>query len=88
MSIWWQLAIGIVALWLVLRFVLSRLESREPSESVDDPLVEDGGRRGRPPAGVPSPKKRGPQNRSGAAALAEPDYEDGNRTFPRRNLEI
>jgi hypothetical protein len=86
MGIWWQLAIGAVGLWLVLRFVLSRLESREPSDSVDEPLVEDGGRRGRPPAGVPSPKKRGPHNRSGAVALAEPDYEDENRSFPPRSL--
>jgi hypothetical protein len=86
MGIWWQLAIGVVGLWVVLRFVLSQLKSREPSESVDDPLVEDGGRRGRPPAGVRSPKKRGPQNRSGAVALAEPGYEDENRSFPPSSL--
>jgi hypothetical protein len=86
MGVWWQLAIGIVALWLVLRFVLSRLDSREPSESVDDPLVEDGGSRGRPPADVPSHKKRGPQNRSGAVALVEPDEEDESRSFPPRAL--
>jgi hypothetical protein len=86
MGVWWQLVIGAVGLWLLLRFVLSRLESREPSESIDDPLVEDGGRPGRPPAGVPSPKKRGPQKRTGAVALAEPDYEDENRSFPLRSL--
>jgi hypothetical protein len=79
-SIWWQLAIGIIVLWLVLRFVLRMLSTREPSESLDDPLVED------PFAGVPSPKKRGPQNRSGAVALAEPDEEDETRSFPLRNL--
>ena len=80
MGVWWQLAIGIVVLWLALRFVLSRLSPRQPSESLDDPRVED------PLAGVPSPRKRGPQNRSGAVALAEPDEEDENRSFPPRNL--
>jgi hypothetical protein len=33
-------------------------------------------------AGVPAPKRRGPQNRSGAVALAEPDEEDENRSYP------
>ncbi len=80
MGVWWQLAIGAVVLWLVFRFVLSLLSLREPSESMDDPLVED------PLAGVPSPKRRGPQNRSGAVALAEPDEEDENRSYPPRNL--
>jgi hypothetical protein len=79
-SVWWQLTIGIVFLWLVLRFVLSRFGHREPSASHGDPLVED------PFSRVPSPKKRGPQSRSGAVALAEPDEEDENRTFPPRNL--
>jgi hypothetical protein len=79
-GIWWQLAVGIVVLWLVLRFVGSRFSPREPSESLDDPRVEG------PFAGVPSPKKRGPQNRSGAVALAEPDEEDENRSFYPRNL--
>jgi hypothetical protein len=69
MGVWWQLAIGVVVLWLVFRFVLSLLSPRTPSESMDDPLVED------PLAGVPSPKRRGPQTRSGAVALAEPDEE-------------
>jgi hypothetical protein len=80
MGIWWQLAIGSVALWLILRFVLSLLSPREPSQSMDDPLVED------PLAGVPSPKRRGPHTRSGAVALAEPDEEDENRSYPPRNL--
>jgi hypothetical protein len=80
MDVWWQLAIGIVILWLVLRFVGSRFSPREPSESLGDPRVED------PFAGVPLPKKRGPQNRSGAVALAEPDEEDENHSFPPRNL--
>jgi len=82
MSIWWQLAIGIVALWFVLRFVGRLFTPREPSESFGDPRVED------PFAGVPSPRKRGPQNRSGAVALAEPheDDEDDNRSFPPRTL--
>jgi hypothetical protein len=80
MNIWWQLAIVVVALWFVLRFVRSLFSHREPSASVDDPLVED------PLAGVPSPRRRGPQNRSGAVALVEPDEEDENRSFPPRNL--
>ncbi len=80
MGVWWQLAIGFVVLWLVLRLVLRLLSPREPSESLDDPWVED------PFAGVPSPKKRGPQYRSGAVALAEPDEEEENRSFPPRNL--
>ncbi|MGA9497526.1 MAG: hypothetical protein WBV41_16820 [Terriglobales bacterium] len=80
MSVWWQLLIGIVVLWLVLRFVGRLFRSREPSESLGDPRVED------PFAGVPSPKKRGPENRSGAVALAEPDEEDDNRSYPPRKL--
>jgi hypothetical protein len=80
MGVWWQIAIGIVTLWLVMRFVLSLLSPEESSESVDDPLVED------PLAGVPAPKKRGPRNRSGAVALAEPDEEDENSSFPPRSL--
>jgi hypothetical protein len=80
MGVWWQLAIGIVVLWLLLRFVRSRFGPREPSESLDDPRVGD------PLAGVPSPKRRGPQNRSGAVALVEPDEEDENRSFPPRSL--
>ena len=80
MGVWWQVAIGIVALWLVLRFVLSLVSPREPSESIDDPLVDD------PLAGVPAPKRRGPQSRSGAVALEEPDEENENRSFPPRNL--
>jgi hypothetical protein len=80
MNIWWQLAIVVVVLWFVLRFIRNLFSHREPSESVDDPLVED------PLAGVPSPRRRGPQNRSGAVALAEPDEEDENRSFPPRNL--
>jgi hypothetical protein len=75
-------AIGIVVLWLVWRFVTKKFSRPEPSESLDDPLVED------PFSGVPSPKRRGPQNRSGAIALAEPndDEEDENRIFPPRTL--
>ena len=80
MGVWWQLAIGIVVLWFVLRFVLSLLSPRAPSESMDDPLVED------PFAGVTSPKKQGPHNRSGAVAMAEPDEEDENRSYPPHNL--
>jgi hypothetical protein len=82
MSAWWQLVIGIVILWLVVRFVGRLFSPREPSESRGDPRV------GGPFAGVPSPKKRGPQNRSGAIALAEPNDndEDENRSFPPRTL--
>ena len=75
MGVWWQLAIGVVVLWLVLRSVGKLFSPREPSESLEDPL-----------AGVPSPKIRGPQNRSGAVALVEPDEEDENRSFPPRKL--
>src|SRR5450755_4764012 len=39
LSVWWQLAIAIVILWLVVRFVRSRFSPREPSQSLDDPLV-------------------------------------------------
>ncbi len=75
MNVWWELAIVAVVLWFVLRFIRNLFRPREPSESVEDPL-----------AGVPSPKKRGPQNRSGAVALAEPDEEDEDRSYPPRNL--
>ncbi len=75
MNVWWQVAVVLVVLWFVLRFVRNLFRPREPSESVEDPL-----------AGVPSPKRRGPQNRSGAVALAEPDEEDGDRSYPPRNL--
>ena len=80
MNVWLQLAIGIVVLWLVWRFVTKKFSRPEPSESLDDPLVED------PFSGVPSPKKRGPQNRSGAIALAEPDEEDDNRSYSPQKL--
>jgi hypothetical protein len=82
MSVWWQLAIGIVVLRLVWRFVDKQLSQPEPSESLDEP------RRGRPSSGVPSPKRRGPHNRSGAIALAEPNEENEgeNPTFPPRTL--
>ena len=75
MDVWWQLAIALAVLWLVVRFIRTLFRPRAPSESVEDPL-----------AGVPSPKRRGPQNRSGAVALAEPDEEDENSSFPPRNL--
>jgi hypothetical protein len=78
MNVWWQLAIVGVVLWFVLRFVRSLFRPREPSESLEDPLVED------PLASVPSPKRPGPQSRSGAVALAEPDEEDED--YPPRNL--
>jgi hypothetical protein len=80
MGVWWQIAIGLVVLWLVLRFMGKMIGSRKPSGSLEDPLVGD------PLAGVPSPTKLGPQNRSGAIALVEPDEEDENRSFPPRNL--
>jgi len=75
MNFWWQLAIVALVLWFVLRFVRNLFKPREPSESVEDPL-----------AGVLSPKRRGPHNRSGAVALAEPNEEDENSNFPPRNL--
>jgi hypothetical protein len=79
MGVWWQLAMGIGALWLVLRFVLSRFGRPEAAES-------KGRQPGHPLAGVPAPQKRGPRNRSGAVALAEPDEEDGQRSYPPREL--
>ncbi len=75
MGVWWQLTIVVVVAWLVLGFVRSLFKPREPSESAKDPL-----------AGVRVPKRRGPQDRSGAVALAEPDEEDENRTYLPRNL--
>ena len=38
MNIWWQLAIVVAIVWLVLRFVRSLFKSREPSESVEEIL--------------------------------------------------
>jgi hypothetical protein len=75
MGAWWQLAIALAVLWVVVRFLRNLFRRREPSEPVEDPLT-----------GVLSPKRRGPQNRSGAGALAEPDDEDENRNFPPRTL--
>ena len=83
MNVWLQLAIGIVALYFVLRFIRGRLSSREPSGSVEGPLI--GGPLD-PLAGMRSPKRRGPKNRSGAIALAEPDEEEGDRSYLPRNL--
>ena len=80
MNVWLQLAIGIGVLWLVWRLIDRKLSRPEPTESVEGPLAED------PLAGVPSPKRRGPQNRSGAVALVEPDEEDENHSFPPRSL--
>jgi hypothetical protein len=54
---------------------LKRLFGRKPEP---EPEPED------PFAGVRSPNKRGPQNRSGAVALAEPDEDDEEQSFPRR----
>jgi hypothetical protein len=54
MNVWLQLAIGIVALYFVLRFIRGRLSSREPSGSVEGPLI--GGPLD-PSAGMRSPKK-------------------------------
>ena len=72
METWWQIAIGLLALWLVFLFVRSVFR-RRPSDAVEDPL-----------AGVPATRKRGPGSRSGAVALAEPDEEgeDGSSTPP------
>jgi len=54
---------------------LKRLFGRKPEP---EPGYED------PFAGVRSPNKRGPQNRSGAVALAEPDEDEEGQSFPRR----
>jgi len=78
MDIWLQVVIGIAFLWLVWYLIDRKLSRREPSGEVDGPRRD-------PLAGVPSPKKRGPQSRSGAVALAEPDEEDDSRNFPPRS---
>jgi len=62
-------------LWLVFPFVRSKFSPREPSETVED---QD------PFAGVRSPNKRGPRSRSGAVALAEPDEDQEDQSFPPR----
>jgi hypothetical protein len=79
LSVWWQLAIGIAALWLVVRFVLRLFTTRKPSGSLGDPLVGD------PFAGITAPKKKGPHNRSGAVALVEPE-DDENRSYRPRSM--
>ena len=64
-----------MVIWLVFRFVRGRFQKQEPSESVEDldPLT-----------GVRAPRKRGPQSRSGAIALEEPDEDEGDQSFPPR----
>lgn len=52
------------------RFIMSKPEA--------EPEPED------PFAGVRSPKKRGPQNRSGAVALAEPGEDKEDQSLPPR----
>ncbi len=79
MGVWWQLAIVVVVAWFVLRFVRSLFKPREPSESVD-PRVDDR------LTGCCRPRSVAPKIRSGAAALAEPDEEEENRSFPPRKL--
>jgi hypothetical protein len=69
------LVIALALLWFVFRFVRSKFRPREPSETVED---QD------PFAGVRSPNKRGPQSRSGAVALAEPDEAEEDQSFPPR----
>jgi len=75
MGILWQFLIAAVALLLVFYFVRSQFRKREPAQTVEDPD---------PQAGVPSTKKRGPPSRSGAVALAEPDDQDEDHTYPPR----
>lgn len=79
MHAFWPLVIAALVLWLVFRFVRRQFQSREPSETT-------GGAGGQDPfAGVRSPKKHGPQSRSGAVALAEPDGdEEEHRSYPPR----
>jgi len=52
---------------------LKRLFERKPEPEPEDPFV-----------GVRSPNKRGPRNRSGAVALAEPNEDEEGHSFPRR----
>jgi hypothetical protein len=54
------------------RFIMSKPEAESEPE---DPF-----------AGVRSPKKRGPVNRSGAVALAVPDKEGENKLYPPRKM--
>ena len=75
MEQFWLTVLVVAILWLVFRFVRNRFQPQQPSETVDD--VD-------PFAGVRSPKKRGPQNRAGAVALAEPD--EKNHQFPPRTV--
>jgi len=72
MGTWLQLAIAILALFAVFRFLRKHVR-RNPADAVEDPF-----------AGVPATRKRGPGNRSGAVALAEPDEDDDSRSYPPR----
>ncbi len=63
-----------------LQWMIARVKQIIGNKPEVEPEPED------PFAGVRSPKKRGPLNRSGAVAMAEPDEEDENRSFPPRNL--
>ncbi len=59
--------------WQRLLTRLKRLFGREPEPEPEDPF-----------AGVRAPNRRGPQNRSGAVALAEPDENEDGHSSPRR----
>jgi hypothetical protein len=58
--------------------VLTRLRGLFGRKPEPEPEPED------PFAGVRSPKKRGPQNRCGAVALAEPDEDEEGESLPPR----
>jgi len=75
-GILWLLIVA-VALWLVFRFVRSSFQPQRPTEEFED-TVED------PTSDVPAPKNRGPRTRSGAVALAEPEDQNEDRTYPPR----
>jgi hypothetical protein len=72
LQVLWQVAIAVLVVWLVFRFVRSRFNPRQPADAIEDPF-----------AVVPSPKKRGPPNRAGAVALEEPEQDD-EQIYPPR----
>ena len=75
MEILWQIAIPLVALWGVFRFVQSQFAKISFREKTPPNPLD-------PRAGVRAPNKGNPGNRSGAVALAEPDEDDEDRSFP------
>jgi hypothetical protein len=68
-------------LWIIFLFFSNHFQAyKESSEAPDS-----GSGKG-PLAGVRVPKKRGPQSRAGAVALAEPDDDDETQFLPPRTV--